>query len=336
MGLMDATGRIVVAPRYLAVTDTVKRYASFQSSLGKWGVLDACGNIVVPAISDIPLVFRSGLAVASIEMGNTVGFLKPNGEWVAKGKFSMVDQFSCGLAPVRSRISTKWGFCDCVGEVVVPTEYEEVGPFSEGFAAVKKLRDREMRWGFIDKNGRILVDPRFEAVGIFREGLANVYFGVDQVEITDGVASSGIGWGYIDPKGKSISPARYADAKPFSESLAAVGVYAGAQVEWGIIDRSGRVICTPRFGGVTVTGQFREGVIAVRKLGGKDGWCYVGRDGKEAVPGRFDSASEFCGGVASVVSNGVSLYIDKAGNEVKPGTGNAGGVLDQRPLSRGR
>ena len=55
-------------------------------------------------------------------------------------------------------------------------EYDEVLPFSEGFARVR-LTDNynEDKYGFIDKSGKLAVPLKYDWAGSFSEGLAVVY-----------------------------------------------------------------------------------------------------------------------------------------------------------------
>jgi hypothetical protein len=68
----------------------------------------------------------------------------------------------------RSRRRYKAGYINCVGEIVIPTTFEEAYPFRNGLASVKKGD----RWGAIDSSGDLVISPTFGGPLIFSEGLA--------------------------------------------------------------------------------------------------------------------------------------------------------------------
>lgn len=65
-------------------------------------------------------------------------------------------------------------------------------------------------------------------------------------------------WGYMDKGGRLTIAPRFADAKPFSEGLAAVQVGG----TWGYIDRSGRFAIKPSY---IRAGSFSEGLAVVQE-----------------------------------------------------------------------
>ena len=67
-------------------------------------------------------------------------------------------------------MAKKYGFIDKSGKVVIEPQFDDVGPFSEGFAGVEK----DGKWGFIDKSGKVVIEPQFDDAEPFSEGLAKV------------------------------------------------------------------------------------------------------------------------------------------------------------------
>ena len=97
-------------------------------------------------------------------------------------------------------------------------------------------------------------------------------------------------WGYVDRAGKLIIPAQFAEARGFSDGLAAVKV----ESSWGYIDRAGKLVIAAQF---SEARNFANGLAAVKI---KDTWGYIDRSGKVAIPAQFSEAREFAGGVAAV------------------------------------
>ncbi|WP_299462594.1 WG repeat-containing protein [uncultured Microscilla sp.] len=81
-----------------------------------------------------------------------------------------VGNFSEGLVWVHNHYTSKYGFMNRTGKLVVQYIYTQVKNFSEGLAAVKK----NGKWGFIDTTGKLIIDNQFESANSFSEGLAIV------------------------------------------------------------------------------------------------------------------------------------------------------------------
>ena len=78
-----------------------------------------------------------------------------DGKVLIDTEFEEIKPFCDGLAGVRK--GEMWGYIDYKGTEIIPCEFEEVGYFSEGFAWVKKD-------GFlvlIDKHGKCITQPLF-------------------------------------------------------------------------------------------------------------------------------------------------------------------------------
>ncbi|WP_462111996.1 WG repeat-containing protein [Campylobacter concisus] len=136
-------------------------------------------------------------------------------------------------------------------------EFDRVGDFSEGFAAVEK----DDKWGYINTKGEQIVECKFDDVRNFSEGFAAVK--------KDGK------WGYINTKGEQIIECKFDYVHDFSEGFAAV-VKNG---RWGYINTKGEQIVECKFDGVGVR-DFHEGVVAVKKDGK---WGYINIKGYPVI-----------------------------------------------------
>ncbi len=68
------------------------------------------------------------------------------------------------LVPYRS--GDKWGFSTTDKRIVISPAYQEVGWFSEGFAAVKKGN----KYGYINRAGKMVIPAKFTVAKPFRKG----------------------------------------------------------------------------------------------------------------------------------------------------------------------
>jgi WG containing repeat len=126
-------------------------------------------------------------------------------------------------------------------------------------------------------------------------------------------------YAFIDAAGGRAAtlPAAIAQARPFSEGLAAVARRGASGERWGFVDVHGAIVIAPRFDAV---GDFAEGLAAV-VAGGRLG--YVDKTGAVVVPPQFlaDAVSDaaFSGGLAGVANlRSQRGYIDRHGRPVIP------------------
>lgn len=93
------------------------------------------------------------------------------GEEAMDSRFDAAGPFSDGLAPVGledERGQLRYGFADLDGEMVVPVEYEDVMPYTDGIGAV--LLDG--RWAYVNQDGRRITGFVYDEAGSFHEGAA--------------------------------------------------------------------------------------------------------------------------------------------------------------------
>lgn len=127
---------------------------------------------------------------------NRYGFISPTGKVAIRGKYMSVGKSSEGLVPVsmndpggvlsaddmitvegggaRSRIdraTKRWGYINTKGQLVIPMQFQMVGPFRGGLAAFYV----DGKWGYIDRNGEVAIPAIFDfALDFQDDGLAEV------------------------------------------------------------------------------------------------------------------------------------------------------------------
>ncbi|MDR1378684.1 MAG: WG repeat-containing protein [Synergistaceae bacterium] len=126
----------------------------------------------------------------------------------------------------------------------------------------------------------------------------------DAREFSEGLAAvkSNDQWGYIDLTGRVAVSFEYRvpDVGPFSEGVAFVG------------DRFIDVRGNPVFDGKTFeqASSFSEGLSAVQTNGQ---WGFIDPNGRFAIPSSYEGAGDFSGGMAPVKKDGLWGYIDIRG-----------------------
>ncbi len=157
----------------------------------------------------------------------------------------------------------------------------------------------------IDRSGeRIVADP-FKMVRSFSEDRARV----------EG--------GFIDPAGKLVIKGKfYYPSFDFSDAVAAVTKSSGSV----FIDKNGKVLFGQKFMDVK---SFNDGLAPVKMPipdsqdwqddWTYDDWTYIDINGQQAIDGQFFWASEFSGGIATVVRSPRerSRLIDQQGREIR-------------------
>lgn len=234
--------------------------------------------------------------------------------------------------------------------MVIPIEFDNVNPISEGLAAVKK----DDKYGFIDQTGRFLIQPVWSNAEKFSEGLAAVSL-EDDSNGSPFVLILSSRTSYINRKGECVIPPKYYSGCSFSDGLASVSVpVSDDQLQAGFIDRTGEVVIQPgRWD--EVINRLSEGVIAVVKDGkplyidqhgnvkielphdasmarfldfsegmarfsistdGEYKYGFIDTSGSVVIPAHFDSTEDFDHGLARATVDDVEGLINKEGDFV--------------------
>jgi hypothetical protein len=292
-GYIDNQGKYVVNPQFKSAYLFTDGIAVVESSDGKFGYIGVDGKFIINPTYKFASNFSEGLAFVASENGFPTCINKKGETKFVLKEAAIVGVFIDGLAFIQ--VKDKYGFIDNTGKTVINPQFESIGDFSEGLAAVstKKDKDSEAVWGFIDKTGKIIINPQFKSAGTFLDGKALV--------------SDGKKYGYIDKKGLYVINPQFDEAESFSEGLAAI-----KQGEtWGFINTDGKIVINPQFEAVS---SFKNGLAAVRS--GKENWGYIDKEGKFAVNPQFKAAGQFFGEYAPVVSGDKIGLINKQGKYV--------------------
>lgn len=299
-GFIDSKGKIVIEPKYDDVQDFSEDLA-LVSLNGKKIFIDRTGKIVIEPKDFEPINgFTNGLARGNITTKSpyTKGYIDKSGKVVIDNPSIWgACEFSEGLACV---VAGKWGFIDTSGQYVIKPQFDQVVPFSEGFAVVSyanKSKTFHHKSGYIDKAGKIVINPDYDVAQSFSEGLAAV-----GMEIREDVYQ----WGYIDKTGTMIIKPQFEWTYGFREGFAAVQV----SDKWGFINKDGSMIIKPLFDKAE---HFSEGLAAVA-INGK--WGYIDKTGKFIIEPQFNEAMPFIEGIAFVKINGydAKAIIDVVGS----------------------
>jgi hypothetical protein len=203
----------------------------------------------------------------------------------------------------------KWGFINSGGQKIIKCQFDEVGEFSEGLAAV--LIDSV--WGFIDTTGKITIESNFFRVKEFSDGLCNVTIKRDTIFQN----------AFIRTDGSLAFKTDYKYISPFSSGRATVEI----NEEVCVIDTSGKIVFNTHYpyGGGS---PLQDGIVHV--WGGEGGWVqeglskvwsgditkYFDKDGNLLLTLEGMGYDNFDQGIALVRINNKAEYINKKGETV--------------------
>jgi hypothetical protein len=161
---------------------------------------------------------------------------------------------------------------DKMGKWIIQPQYDAVGRFTEGLAAVSL----NYQWGYINEMGKEVILIQFDGALGFSEGLACV--------------RAGDFWGYINTKGKFVIPKKYLSGLNFHQGLAPVLVERQEETlveTWQLTDKQGKVLpLKAQSFGITTNPDFIPVVV--------DGYAgFVNKQGNMVILNQYEEVKPF-------------------------------------------
>jgi hypothetical protein len=266
-----------------------------------------------------------------------------------QGSLVLLALLVAALAPGQSenflypiRVSSKWGFIDRSGSVVVAPTYDAAGDLHEGRIRVNVGSHA----GYIDLSGKMVIEPKYDTAGDFRNARAVVMIGgkyslIDpsgkliadipyrvlgdfhqgllRVQANNLTDSNGkklpTKYGFVDHEGKVVIPPQFMPAGEFPDDSSNLPV-GGLDREWVYFDRTGKIQIRIPFGEhLENPNPFADG-----RLRFKEGfnWGYKDASGGWAIPPKYNDARDFANGIAQVQEGDKWITIDIHGKTVPP------------------
>ena len=155
-GYIDRQGRWAIEPEYVWARPFQGGYGAVKDG-SKWGFVDAKGKLVVEPDYDQVGSFSEG--VAAVQKSGPPGdkktwiYILPDGKSPFESKFAWAGQFSEGFARVQmeDRITSKFGYINKQGALVIPAEFDEATDFRNGQAHVRTGN----QFKIIDSKGKV-------------------------------------------------------------------------------------------------------------------------------------------------------------------------------------
>lgn len=282
----DLTGKMVIAPN--SQFDEAMM-GPFEEGFGmvvineKYGFIDKTGKIIIAPQFDWAAGFSGG--VSRVQIGEKWSYINKTGKILIEPReHDDLCDFSEGM--FCAKIDGKWGFYDDNGTLVIKSEFDYAGAFSEGLArvAIRPRKEGKYGWGYIDKSGKFIIEPKFRLASDFSDGLAQVNFSWRAYSSRAYLESEQYD-GYIDRAGKIVivTKPRFDDTRNFSYGLAAVKIGE----KYGLIDKTGKMLTESKFD--EISGISRKAVVV--KIGEKYG--LIDHSGKAITETEFERIDVF-------------------------------------------
>jgi hypothetical protein len=286
---------------------------------------DNSGEIKVVAQSRKPLPFKNGRAF-TIKVGDikkndySYGLIDRQGNEILPKQFIDIEPFSEGLAYIMNL--QERGYIDTNGKFVFKLEKGIAGyGFSEGLSPVSD--SKIAKFGYVNKKGELVIGYKFDEAGQFSEGLARVF--------TRNIYKQG-GFGFINKSGIMVIDNLYEETSKFKESRVFVAMLdsTGESFAWAVLNDDGVPLTSFIYADCK---DFSNGLAAVKCSDGF--WKYIDRD----VNFIDDNSYKYCGSFVNnkafvITKDDKKIFISKSGNPIIDIPTNAEIVLDCRNNER--
>jgi len=187
MGYIDKYGNMAINPSYepyVNIRDFPPKENNNDKKIYNWLIYQQLGYEGIFAVEGAPeyddmsawaalnvSAFSEDRSLARNADNKLLGYISYdnilNRDFVIPSQFEDAFPFSQGFAAVKMN-NKKWGFIDKTGLLVIDAVFDDALSFSEGKAGVKV----EKKWGYIDTDGNFAIAPYFDFVLKYYNGLA--------------------------------------------------------------------------------------------------------------------------------------------------------------------
>ena len=211
-GYIDINGNLVIESKYSSASTfreskaivefrEMKRKDDGKFSFTKSSIIiNISGKIIGTPFNMTTTIYpyNDGIACTYNHLGKLdlgYNFIDENGNYLIDGTLIDVTKFGNGYAGVKID-STNWVFVDKRMNII-SEEYEEVKPFNENYAAIKK----DNLWGYIDTTFQVKIPCKYDNCSSFKNGLASFEIKREALMIE----------GYINKRGEVVWQKEYSN-----------------------------------------------------------------------------------------------------------------------------
>ncbi|WFE31387.1 WG repeat-containing protein [Micromonospora sp. WMMD975] len=225
-------------PRGRAEVLGTPRYpvATFDDSERLWGYADADGEMVIAHRYAEVQPFQEGLAWVRRPEASRWALIDTTGAALieANNGYRAAGGFAEGLSWVSMDGKGRWMAVDRMNIVKVPPGYEEVRPFRNGLAAVR----RNGGWGAVNRDGEVVLPTRYHGLGTpLADGRLLDGFTADGLAVVEVSGRRGV----VDRAGRML----VAPAYPALVVHPVAFLVTTGSGRWGALDRRGEPLIDP-------------------------------------------------------------------------------------------
>lgn len=297
------TGSIQEAVYTAKAQETTIKWDKAAKEKYKW--LDELGNKLTGTIGN-------GLLKISNKKGDKFGLAKKDGTVIYEPQFERISErggpedlwyydgnIILDFADKDGRYF--YGLMSPDGKKLVPVEYEEIAPASEGMMRVAK----NGKYGYLNEKFKLVIPCKYDEAEWSRNGIA--------------VVEKGYQYGAVDKKGKTVIPFKYDEMLNNELYNDDQGKYiiACKTDNYGLLDRKGKVVLPLKYDRIRNAGKDKSG-LAYYKVWKNNKIGFVNENLKEITKIKYDNADNFFGNLAIVEKKEKLGAINNLGKEVVP------------------
>ena len=297
------TGSIQEAVYTAKAQETTIKWDKAAKEKYKW--LDELGNKLTGTIGN-------GLLKISNKKGDKFGLAKKDGTVIYEPQFERISErggpedlwyydgnIILDFADKDGRYF--YGLMSPDGKKLVPVEYEEIAPASEGMMRVAK----NGKYGYLNEKFKLVIPCKYDEAEWFRNGIS--------------VVKKGKKYGAVDKNGKTVIPFKYDEMLNNELYNDNQGKYiiACKNDKYGLLDSKGKVVLPLKYDGIKNAGKDKSG-LAYYKVWKNNKVGFVNENLKEITKVKYDNAGNFYGNLAIVEKKEKLGAINNLGKEVVP------------------
>ena len=161
-GLIDAKGELVLSPIYDVVGDYDENYAVVQQG-GKTGLIDITGKVIIsPEYVDVSILDSILFVVFD---GKKHAVMNVDGRTILEEKYELLEVRQNEY--LAYTINGKWGMVHASGQRICPPNYSEIEVYQDGYVLTKDT----LGTGLTDVMGKVILAPNFDEIIIHNDSL---------------------------------------------------------------------------------------------------------------------------------------------------------------------
>ena len=206
------------------IHDTTKLWPAFNTSVNKWGFIDAKGNFAIQPMFDQVSGFSCGYAV--VEMNGQAKYINTKGQ--IQNTASMDRAYDFYYKYATFRLNGKYGMINNKCVTVLQPIYEKMGDMGDNGLISVRLSDKD-KYGFVNAKGEYKIQPTYDDADDFIGGGA--------------VVEIGRKCGVIDKNGQYVIAPTYDELENMGQGL----IFFEQNDKYGALDLKGNVVIQPMY-----------------------------------------------------------------------------------------